>query len=37
MMETIRLGTIAMLRVIKFLSHCFILMSKKPCMMYCPA
>lgn len=30
MMATIKLGTMAILRVIRFLSHCFILMSKKP-------
>jgi hypothetical protein len=30
MMATIKLGTIAILRVIKFLNHCFVLMSKKP-------
>ncbi|BAT00881.1 Os07g0258501 [Oryza sativa Japonica Group] len=31
MMETIKLGTMAMLRVIRFRSHCFILMSRNPC------
>ena len=30
MMAMIKLGTMAILRVIRFLSHCFILMSKKP-------
>jgi hypothetical protein len=32
MMETTRLGTMAMERVIRFLSHFFILMSRNPCM-----
>jgi hypothetical protein len=31
MMETTRLGAMAMQRVIRFLSHFFILMSRKPC------
>jgi hypothetical protein len=30
MMETTRLGAMAMQRVIRFLNHVFILMSKKP-------
>lgn len=30
MMETTRLGAMAMQRVIRFLSHVFILMSKNP-------
>lgn len=36
-METTKLGTMAMLRVIRFRTHFFILMSRNPCMMYCPA
>ena len=32
MMETIRLGVMAMVLVIKFLIHPFIFKSKKPCM-----
>jgi hypothetical protein len=31
MMETTRLGAMAMQRVIRFLSHFFILMSRNPC------